>query len=163
MLGAGASLATAVWLASGLSSPSLGSLEAFLPLPLDAKPTAATPAPLPWHVNDYAAALAQARREHKLVFIDFTGYTCTNCRWMEANMFTRPEIETALGQFVLARLFTDGDGAVYETQQQMQERQFGTVALPMYAIVDGNGATVATLAGLTRDPLAYLKFLQSRS
>ena len=42
--------------------------------------------------NQYKEALAKARAENKLVFINFTGYACTNCHWMKANMFPRPEI-----------------------------------------------------------------------
>ena len=37
---------------------------------------------LPW-MNDLSTALALAKQEDKLVFVDFTGYTCVNCRWME--------------------------------------------------------------------------------
>ena len=60
----------------------------------------------------------QAKAEGKLVFVNFTGYTCTNCRWMEANVFIKPEVETELGKFVLAKLFTDGEGEIYERQQR---------------------------------------------
>ena len=45
-----------------------------------------------WMKNQYKEALAKARAENKLVFINFTGYACTNCHWMKANMFPRPEI-----------------------------------------------------------------------
>ena len=76
-------------------------------------------------------------------------------------MFTRPEIKVAMNQFVLARLYTDGDGEMYERQQMFQQRQFGTIALPLYAIVDADGHTVKTFAGLTRSPNAFLAFLAS--
>ncbi len=184
LLVAGGSLATGIWLATGLTGRSLGSLEAFLPIDeaalmasgttaaIAGAPTAAGPtsgtlhtadADLPWRLNDYAGALAQAQQEHKPVFIDFTGYTCTNCRWMEANIFPRPEIRAALSHFVLTRLFTDGDGPVYEQQQNFQEQHFHTVALPLYAIVAPDGSTIATFPGLTRDPAAYLAFLHQGS
>ncbi len=45
----------------------------------------------------------------------------------------RPEIKAALERFVLTRLFTDGDGPIYEQQQRMQEHRFHTVALPLTA------------------------------
>jgi thiol:disulfide interchange protein DsbD len=95
------------------------------------------------------------------VFIDFTGYTCTNCRWMEANMFSRGDVSAAMSQFVLSRLFTDGEGQVYENQQKFQEERFGTVALPLYAIVDSNGRTIKTFSGLTRNPGEFIAFLNS--
>ncbi|HXQ77042.1 MAG TPA: thioredoxin family protein, partial [Gemmatimonadaceae bacterium] len=96
----------------------------------------------------------------KLVFVDFTGYTCTNCRWMEANIFSRPDVGAQLDQFVLARLYTDGDGDIYERQQQFQETTFGTVALPLYAVVDGEGKVRGTFTGLTRDPAEFIGFLR---
>ena len=30
------------------------------------------------------------------MLVDFTGYTCTNCRWMEANMFVLPEVKAEM-------------------------------------------------------------------
>jgi thiol:disulfide interchange protein DsbD len=114
---------------------------------------------LHWILNDHATALAQATTSNRLVFIDFTGYTCTNCRWMEANMFARADVSKAMSRFVLSRLYTDGDGPVYEAQQKFQEDKFGTVALPLYAIVDGTGKTVRTFSGLTRSPSEFLRFL----
>jgi len=157
-------LALGMWLATGLTGSTLGTLESFLP-PVGGAPPAVSsadvPAELQWRLNDLPAALALARQEKRRVFIDFSGYTCTNCRWMEANMFTRPEVKVAMNRFVLARLYTDGDGDVYEKQQVMQQQRFGTIALPLYAIVDPDGKTVTTFAGLTRSPNDFLAFLSS--
>ena len=55
------------------------------------------------------------------VLIDFTGYTCTNCRWMEANMFPRPEVARELARYVRVRLYTDGRGELYRRFQQMEQ------------------------------------------
>ncbi|MEO8577562.1 MAG: cytochrome c biogenesis protein CcdA, partial [Gemmatimonadales bacterium] len=153
--------AVALWLSNGARGRSLGEIEAFLP-PSDIG-LVARGAPIPemtWIVNDQQKALQLAAQSHKLVFIDFTGYTCTNCRWMEANMFSRPEVAEALSKYVLSRLWTDGDGEIYEKQQQFQEDRFGTVALPLYAIVDANGRTIRTFSGLTRSPAEFLAFLR---
>ena len=148
----------AVWLASGVAGRRLGELEAFLP-PATLSAAASHPGELGWRMDDLDAALAEARQAGKLVFIDFTGYTCTNCRWMEANMFPRPEVRDKLSGFVRARLYTDGQGAVYERQQRYQQERFATVALPLYAIVDANQRPIATFAGLTRNPQEFLRFL----
>ena len=158
--------AVTIWLASGLGGQSLGELEAFLPPETDVTTTAATPGSsvaLHWIVNDHQLALSQAAAEKRLVFIDFTGYTCTNCRWMEANMFARADVSAEMSKFVLSRLYTDGDGPVYDAQQKFQEDRFGTVALPLYAIVDASGKTVRTFSGLTRNPGEFIAFLQSGS
>jgi thiol:disulfide interchange protein DsbD len=97
---------------------------------------------------------------NKRVFIDFTGYTCTNCRKMEKTMFPRPEIKAQMSKFVLARLYTDCDSTVCTEQQDLQQKQFNTVALPYYAVVDGTGKTIATFNGYTPDPVAFLEFLK---
>jgi thiol:disulfide interchange protein DsbD len=154
--------AFAVWLATGVTGRRLGELEAFLPpatVSLDR--TGHETGELTWLTNDLDAAIATARRSNARVIIDFTGYTCTNCRWMEANMFTRPEIRDALQGFVRARLYTDGQGPLYERQQRFQQERFATVALPLYAIIDGDERAIATFAGLTRDPGEFLRFLRS--
>lgn len=160
-----AATGVALWLGGGVRGASMGELEAFLP-PSDIGTFATGDGktlPLEWIVNDHQKALDTAAKSGQLVFIDFTGYTCTNCRWMEANMFKRPQIREALSQFVLSRMFTDGDGEIYENQQKFQEDRFGTVALPLYVIVDSKGRTVRTFSGLTRSPGEFLAFLRSAS
>ncbi len=88
-----------------------------------------------WIVDDLDAALAAAEQEGKPLLIDFTGYTCTNCREMEANVFTRPEIaERFRRDFVLLRLYTDGLERG-DDFQRYQLKLTGTVALPTYAVV----------------------------
>ena len=152
-VGAAVAVAVGIWLATGIRGKPLGELESFLPQ------SGLTHGELAWGLNDYDGALARAKAEHRAVFIDFTGYTCTNCRWMETNMFTRPEVKSAMGGFVLARLFTDGDGTLYDKQQAMQQARYGTVALPFYAIVAPDGRTLASFPGLTRNPDEFLAFL----
>ncbi len=160
--GTAAALLLAWWLASGLNEQRrLRQIEAFLPpvAPQTAFPSTAEGTPT-WMLNDYAGALTTARAAQKLVFVDFTGYTCTNCRWMEANIFTRPDVSAELGQFVLSRLYTDGEGDIYERQQAFQEATFGTVALPLYAVVDADGKIRGTFSGLTRNPADFIAFLR---
>ena len=113
--------------------------------------------------NQYKEALAKARAENKLVFINFTGYACTNCHWMKANMFPRPEIAGLLKDFVLVDLYTDGTDAASELNQQLEEKRFGTVAIPYYAIVDPDGNVVATFPGLTRNTPEFAGFLKTRT
>jgi thiol:disulfide interchange protein len=153
-------LVVAGWLASGIGGRPLPQVEAFLP-PVVPTALASSSGETPiWLLNDYSAAQSAARSSGKLVFVDFTGYTCTNCRWMEANIFTRPDVSAELGQFVLSRLYTDGEGEIYERQQAFQEKTFGTVALPLYAVVDAEGKVRATFSGLTRNPADFIAFLR---
>jgi thiol:disulfide interchange protein len=157
----GVALLVAGWLVSGMNGRSLQQIEAFLP---PAVPTAAAGSSAnraaTWMLNDYPGALNAARSTGRPVFVDFTGYTCTNCRWMEANIFSRPDVSAELGNFVLSRLYTDGDGEMYEKQQAFQEATFGTVALPLYAVIGADGKVRATFSGLTRNPAEFIAFLQ---
>jgi len=153
----GACLLLAVWLATGLAGRRLGELEAFLP-PADVH--AATGGELAWLLNDYEGALTEAKRQDRPILVDFTGYTCTNCRWMEANMFPKPEVSRALSEYVRVRLYTDGRGDLYRRFQQMEQELFGTVALPFYAVLTPSGEPVVSFGGLTRDPNEYLRFLR---
>src|SRR5690606_8889621 len=115
---------------------------------------------LEWIKNDYEGALAKAKAENKRVFVDFTGYTCTNCRWMEANVFPKPEVEAEFKKFILVSLYTDGEGEIYARQQAMEQEMFGTVALPFYAVMDPDGRPVATFPGLTRNVPEFVDFLK---
>ena len=159
---AGACLLIAFVLGRGLGGHRLGELESFLPPPEGAvtSGTADVRGELPWMVNDYPGGLARAKAEHKLVLVDFTGYTCTNCRWMEANMFPRPEISREMAKFVRVRLYTDGQGELYRNQQQMELEKFGTVALPYYALFDSLGTPQAEFLGMTRSSEEFLQFLR---
>ncbi|MCA1608450.1 MAG: thioredoxin family protein, partial [Acidobacteria bacterium] len=158
------SLAISFYLITGLFGARLGELEAFLP---PAQETASgrfgsgTVDEFVWITNNYGAALEKARAENKRVFVDFTGYTCTNCRWMEANVFPKMEVASEMNKFVLARLYTDGEGEIYEKQQQLEQEMFGTVALPFYAVVDSNGRVIDTFPGLTRNAAEFAAFLKS--
>ena len=151
------------YLFTGLMGASLGELDAFLP-PRTAGAFALTGGSrgqeLIWHTN-LNAALAQARQEQKLVFVDFTGYTCTNCRWMEANIFTLPAVHAGLQNYVRLQLYTDGAGKEYEDNQAYQKEKFGTVALPLYAILDAQGNKLATFPGMTRNAEEFIRFLSA--
>jgi thiol:disulfide interchange protein len=157
-------LTFSISLLPGLFGASLGNVEAFIPV--QAKNIAfggasQSNAPV-WMKNQYKEALAKARAENKLVFINFTGYACTNCHWMKANMFPRPEITPLLKDFVLVDLYTDGTDAESEQNQQLEEKRFGTVAIPFYAILDPDEHTLATFPGLTRNASEFVTFLKTR-
>jgi thiol:disulfide interchange protein DsbD len=110
-------------------------------LPLDVKPNEAD---LHWE-RDYEKAYAEAVQQNKLIFIDFTGVNCTNCRANEKNVFTRPEVRRELKNFVLAQLYTDSvpnpDLSAAESARQAERNlswlreTFADVTNPFYAII----------------------------
>ncbi len=157
-------LVFAISLAPGMFGGRLGDLDAYVPVSgAAASPAAGGGAGQPglvWLKNQYREALAEARREGKLVFVNFTGYACANCHWMKANMFTRPEIAAAMRNFVLVDLYADGNDAESEANQKLEIAKFQTVAEPYYAILDPDENVIATFNGLTRDAPAFLTFLQ---
>jgi thiol:disulfide interchange protein DsbD len=111
--------------------------------------------------NQLREALERARAENKPVLVAFSGYACTNCHWMKANLFPRPEIAAALKDFVLVELYTDGADQASEQNQKLQETRFSTIAIPFYAALDADEKVLGTFAGLTRNPAEFLAFLDS--
>jgi thiol:disulfide interchange protein DsbD len=150
----------AFWLVSGLAGKPLGELDSLLPLSHTVSAAAAGEGEMKWFVNDYDGAVVEAQRTNRRIFIDFSGYTCTNCKWMETNMFPREAVQREFKNFVLVRLYTDGEGEVYQKQQQMQQAKYQTVATPYYAILSPSGDSLASFAGLTRDEDQFVAFLK---
>ena len=113
---------------------------------------------LPWQ-NDLTLALKQAKSENKRVFIDFTGYTCINCRWMEENIFSHPEVmEQFKKNFKLVQLYTDG-GDKAAANQSLQISRFKTVALPLYVILDSENNLLTKHTGILKPAEVFLQFL----
>jgi thiol:disulfide interchange protein DsbD len=161
LLTAIAFLVFALSLLPGMFGARLGELDAYIPEPSANAAAPAQSSGLVWLKDSYQQALEQARREGKLVFIDFTGYACTNCHWMRANMLSRPEIAAVLKNFVLVELYTDGADAASQANSKMQVARFGTIAEPFYVIETPDERVVATFDHLTKDPGEYLSFLEN--
>lgn len=155
-------LGFALSLVPGMFGARLGELEAYVPAPQEGVglQAGAGRAGARWLKNDWDAALARARAENRPVLAAFTGYACTNCHWMKANMFPRPEVAAELERFVLVELYTDGTDAASEANQRRQQELFQTVAIPYYAIFSPDGRVIATFAGLTRNPEEFVAFLR---
>jgi thiol:disulfide interchange protein len=109
--------------------------------------------------RDREEAFAHARATGRNVFIDFTGYTCTNCRLMERNMFPRPAVTELIDQYVRVKLYTDHP-EVGEDNLRYQATTFGTVTLPFYVIMTPDGEVLATEA-FTNSESRFVKFLGS--
>jgi thiol:disulfide interchange protein DsbD len=170
MLFATSFFAVAFYLLTGLFGAPLGELDAWLP-PEETNGRAVASlsgdsGKSEW-VENYDLALQKARAENKPVFLNFTGVTCTNCRWMEKNMFPDPLVKKELERFVLAELFTDRETSAHQAEDEKnaerQARQFGSAALPLYAIISPDEKTLAVFPSLTRDKQEFISFLQRGS
>jgi thiol:disulfide interchange protein len=154
-------LLIAIYLASGVTGNKLdGWTESYLPITLDTQTvvsqnyqaniysTSVVDDDLNW-LTGIDQALEVASKEQKPVFVDFTGYTCVNCRWMEINVFTQPGIKERLeNEFVLLRLFTDG-GENAEQNQKLQIERFKTIALPLYIFLSPEDKVLVKTAGIS--------------
>lgn len=103
-------------------------------------------------------AFAEANNTGKNIFVDFTGYTCTNCRWMESNIFTKDEVKKRFDQLILVRLYTDG-GENYREKQQYEIDRFGTAALPYYVLLSPEDDILGKFPGMSRNLDDFLTFL----
>ena len=66
---------------------------------------------------DYEQALACAQAQNKPVFIDFTGHGCTNCREMEAAVWSDPRVlEKLKNEFVVVALYVDDKTTLPESE-----------------------------------------------
>jgi thiol:disulfide interchange protein len=162
------------YLVSGLTGKKLGELDAFLPPPdyeqiISAGvnysgniPTASiqtTSEQKDEWLQDYQTALKIAKDTGKPIFIDFSGFTCTNCRWMEINMFSKPEVKQLLSGMVKVRLFTDRKEEPYISNKEMQMKRFNSIELPLYVIQTADEKVIATSA-FTRNVDEFISFLK---
>jgi thiol:disulfide interchange protein len=139
----------------GMFGAPLGQLDAYVPAAPD---SAKGPQ---WLKDQLPQSLARAKAENKLVLVTFTGYACTNCHWMKANMFPKPEIADAIKDMILVELYTDGTDKQSEENQKLEDEKLKSVAIPYYAIFNGDGRLLAQFAGSTPDAAKFLQFLKS--
>ena len=79
-------------------------------------------------------------------------------------MFPDPLVRKEMERFVAAELFTDRETdqhkAEDEKNAERQSNQFGSAALPLYAIISPDEKTLAVFPSLTRDKQEFIGFLQ---
>lgn len=139
----------------------------------------------PWF--DYDQALQVSKELHKPILIDFTGFACVNCRNMEANVWSDPEVFKKLqNDFVLLQLVVDDKAALDVKDQftstynfkkitsigdkwsELEARRFNSNSQPLYVMLDSDGNELTDKTGA---PLPhynadyhvdrYIKFLDS--
>ncbi|MBD3748330.1 MAG: thioredoxin family protein [Sphingobacteriales bacterium] len=129
---------------------------------------------------DYQQALDEAKKLHKPLFIDFTGHTCVNCRKMENNVWSDPEVLKRLNNdFVLVSLYVDDKADLPDSEQYIspfsgkkiktignkwsdfQATQFKTNSQPYYVIVDDEGKELVPPQAFNLDIKNYINFLDS--
>jgi thiol:disulfide interchange protein DsbD len=109
-------------------------------------------------LNDYAAALEIAKKQNKPLLIDFTGWACVNCRKIEENVWTVPEVRDYIKRnYILVSLYVDDrknlpidQRITYTTKDghkkkikdigdkwsTFQAENFSQVSQPLYVVLD---------------------------
>ncbi len=129
---------------------------------------------------DYDQALACAKAKNKPIFIDFTGHGCVNCREMEANVWSEPEVlERLKNDYIMLALYVDEkkelpeedwytsnyDGKVKKTlgkqNADLQITRFKNNAQPFYVILSPEGKLLSLPIAYERDVNKFIEFLDN--
>ncbi|SMO60259.1 protein-disulfide reductase DsbD family protein [Solitalea koreensis] len=127
---------------------------------------------------DYEEGLAYAKKTGKPVMLDFTGHSCVNCRKMEANVWSDPEVLKRIKEnYVLISLYVDDRTALPENEQytskfsgkqittvgkkwsDLQATKYNTNSQPLYVLIDNNGNELVAPQGYNPDIANYVNFL----
>ena len=119
---------------------------------------------------DFDKGVAQATKDNKPLFIDFTGVNCNNCRLMEKKM-ARPHNHVRLKRCVLVQLYTDKVPNIDDPKEAerllarniaLQSGWFKDVSMPAYVIATPDGKTIlASFLGLEQRRGDFAKFLDA--
>jgi len=127
---------------------------------------------------DYDQGMACARALNKPVFLDFKGHACSNCKKMEAEVWSDPAVIERLSRnFVIIALYVDDryqmpqekwitspvDGKVKKTigarNADLQIEKFRSNTQPLYAITDAEGNLLAGPLGAEFNISNFIAFL----
>jgi thiol:disulfide interchange protein len=128
--------------------------------------------------HDYDEGMAYAKSQGKPVMVDFTGWSCVNCRKMEDNVWSDAKVMKRLsGNYVLISLYVDDKEALAEEKKytspvtgkkikttgnkwsDLQATKYQTNSQPYYILLDNNANILAKPRGYTPDIETYVKFL----
>jgi thiol:disulfide interchange protein len=129
---------------------------------------------------DYQQALACSRKQNKPIFMDFTGHGCVNCREMEANVWSDPQVLKRLREnFIVTALYVDDktelpekewitskyDGKVKKTigkkYADLQITRYNVNSQPYYVLLDTSGNLLTTPRAYDLNVDAFIKFLDT--
>ncbi len=138
---------------------------------------------LPHKLNgyfDYEQAIACARQQKKPLFIDFTGHGCTNCREMEAVVWSDPEVLKRLqNDFIVVALYVDDKTELPETDwytskhdnkvkktigkqnADLQITNLNNNAQPFYVLVGQDERVLAWPYGYDKNVDGFVRFLEN--
>jgi thiol:disulfide interchange protein len=105
--------------------------------------------------KDWDEGLAYAKEHNKPILLDFTGWACVNCRKMEENVWTEPEIFNLINDnYVLISLYVDDKRELPEDQQFDFDKGNGNIK--KIKTIGGKWATFQTVNFQTASQPYYL-------
>ncbi|QHL87366.1 thioredoxin fold domain-containing protein [Nibribacter ruber] len=129
---------------------------------------------------DLEQAKRCAKEQGKPIFIDFTGHGCVNCREMEANVWSHPEVLKRLREnFVIAALYVDDKTelpknewytSTYDQKEKTtlgkkyadyQVTKFNVNAQPYYVLMDENENMLVKPVAYEKDVQKFIQFLDA--
>lgn len=132
--------------------------------------------------RDYEEGLKMAKEQNKPILLDFTGYACVNCRRMEENVWSKPEVYKLMKEkFIIISLYVDDKKKLPSVQQFTYktkdgvEKEINTVgdkwatfetenfknnAQPLYAILNTNEQLLSHPVGYVPSVKEYKEWLQ---
>lgn len=130
--------------------------------------------------GDLRRSLIAAQENNELVFVDFTGVTCTNCRLNEKSVFPKPEVRNLLKRYRLVQLYTDTvPESIYESAPALDKREddasvnlrfqrdyFRDERLPLYALLKPEAGGKANVVAVyfeskINNEAAFIEFLKN--
>ncbi len=132
--------------------------------------------------HDYEEGLKMAKAENKPILLDFTGYACVNCRRMEENVWSDPEVYNIMKEkFIVISLYVDdkknlpaAEQFTYTTKEGIgkdivsvgdkwatfETENFKNNAQPLYAILSTDEVLLNNPVGYTPGIKEYKDWLQ---
>lgn len=130
--------------------------------------------------EDYETGLAYAKKIKKPILLDFTGKQCQNCRLMESNVWSDPEILKILNnEIVLVSLYCDDKKELPISEQyisketnekvvtigekwsEFQRIKFGTNARPYYVLIGTDRQKLNEPVAYTPNIIEYKSWLKT--
>ncbi len=149
----------AVSFASGYDGRALGWLDGVLPPNAEGSRPVAGGVPEAGAISNYDAALAEAKKTGKPIFLEFTGVTCTNCQVMKGTVLASPAVRALIAQFVFAELYTDRQVAGDEENRKLLVDKFQGYALPFYMTLGPDGVERSRILGKVSEG-EFIEFLK---
>ena len=129
--------------------------------------------------DDLDKGMAYAKRVNKPVMLDFTGFACVNCRKMENNVWTDPEVHRLMrDSLIVISLYVDDKRELPAEEQyispysgkkitlrgnkwaELEIYKYKSNSQPYYVLLSPEGELLAQPVAYLDDPVAYAEWIK---